>query len=243
MKLLPVTTAHNVVIDYQMATLLERIFAWLIDIIIIYFLILFFYLFVSFVFWNGSTVGEYLEMLVIMPIALFYHPAFELFNNGRSPGKMALGIRVVTIYGEIPTMSEYLVRWAFRPIDILLTSGSLAAILISSTSRNQRLGDLIANTTVIKAKPAFRFSLNDILKLDVPDYKPEYPEVVSLTEKEAVMIKRVLERRKTNPNRATDEAAKALFDHISKTVKPKDSNQTIYAFFSALLKDYVILNR
>ena len=85
--------------------------------------------------------------------AMIYKPYME-YRYGATLGKMALGIRVVKVSGGNPSMGELFLRWSFRLIDIFLSVGSIAALSASSSDKTQRLGDVIANTCVIKLKPS-----------------------------------------------------------------------------------------
>ncbi|HEX4204345.1 MAG TPA: RDD family protein [Ktedonobacteraceae bacterium] len=71
-------------------------------------------------------------------------------TTGATLGKMALGLRVVKLDGTPIGWPDSLVRNILRIIDVLQTAYLVGAILIWSTSRNQRLGDLAARTLVVK---------------------------------------------------------------------------------------------
>jgi uncharacterized RDD family membrane protein YckC len=65
--------------------------------------------------------------------------------KGTSPGKAALGIRVVNEEGNPPGFFRGLVRGVFLAIDV----GIIGLIVALVTQRNQRLGDLVASTFVV----------------------------------------------------------------------------------------------
>ncbi|GCF09539.1 RDD family protein [Dictyobacter arantiisoli] len=71
-------------------------------------------------------------------------------TTGATLGKMALGLRVVKLDGTPIRWPDSLIRNILRIIDVLPTAYLVGAILIWSTSRNQRLGDLAARTLVVK---------------------------------------------------------------------------------------------
>ena len=66
-------------------------------------------------------------------IFIFYSIAFEVFNNGQSLGKMAMKIRVIKASGGKPTFADYVARWMFRMVDVYLSLGALASILVTSS--------------------------------------------------------------------------------------------------------------
>jgi hypothetical protein len=74
--------------------------------------------------------------------------------NGRSPGKRLAGLRVVRVGGQPVGFLASALRNLLRLIDFLPTFNILGSVLILSTTRNQRLGDLAAGTIVIREKVA-----------------------------------------------------------------------------------------
>jgi uncharacterized RDD family membrane protein YckC len=97
-------------------------------------------------------------VLVIVGIAatLFAYPAlFEALWRGRTPGKAALGLRVVTVEGAPVRAVHAFTRSALQLVDFFLPPGGLFAVLAALfSSRNQRLGDLVAGTVVLRERSA-----------------------------------------------------------------------------------------
>ena len=94
----------------------------------------------------------YLYYFLILIVTGFYHLAFEVLNNGQSPGKRIMNIKVVTLHGRTPKAQDYFLRWIFRLLEITGCLGVVAILYISSTEKNQRIGDLLAQTTVVKLR-------------------------------------------------------------------------------------------
>src|SRR5258706_8910407 len=144
MQTIRVRTTQNVLIDYPIAGLFDRILAFVLDCLVFFaYFILAFSIFGAFNFLNS-----WLVILLYLPI-FFYHLTFEIAMNGQSPGKRAMGIRVVRLDGDSPTLANYILRWILWPVDVLF-SGSVAITCILLTEQGQRLGDVAAGTTVIK---------------------------------------------------------------------------------------------
>lgn len=183
-----IETAQNISITQNVAGVGERILAFLID-----GLIMVAYLIIVMMLMGGLDTGagaEWLFMSVILLPLLFYFLLWESLWDGRSPGKAALELRVVKLDGSKPAFSNYLVRWLLRLVDITLTSGSVAVVSILMTGKGQRLGDLAAGTTVISEK--IRTSLDRTIHVDIPqDYRPHYPQVTVLTDKDVQEIKEI----------------------------------------------------
>ncbi len=92
-----------------------------------------------------------------------YFVAFEYLWNGATPGKISQRIRVVRQDGGPISFVHALIRNVFRSIDILGQIYPLGLVIMFIDSRNRRLGDLAARTTVImepefEEPSAYKFS-------------------------------------------------------------------------------------
>jgi uncharacterized RDD family membrane protein YckC len=97
--------------------------------------------------------------VVLLVIALFlvifgYPIAMETLWNGRTIGKAALGLRVVTAEGTPVRFRHAAIRAALQIVDFFLLFGSVAVISSLVTRNNQRLGDLAAGTIVLRERKA-----------------------------------------------------------------------------------------
>ncbi len=83
-----------------------------------------------------------------------WHVYFETRHGGRSPGKRALRLRVVDARGLPISLHQALVRNVMRAIDFAPAFYGFAAIATLVDPRRRRLGDLVADTLVIReARP------------------------------------------------------------------------------------------
>ena len=165
--------------------------------------------------------------------------------GGQTLGKRILNIRVVRLDGEIPTVNDYLLRAVFQYIDTVLSGGVLAAMLISSTTRQQRLGDMTAGTTVIRKRNNLRMHLKNILSIDTLDnYEPVYPQVKALNEQDMLTIKQVISRLRKYPNDAHWEIVETLAGNLREHLDIHETKQTDdLEFLRTLLRDYIVLTR
>ena len=101
----------------------------------------------------GSTAA-----LVILPVAaltmLLYDVLFETLRGGRTPGKQLCGLRVVRSSGRPVDLMASMIRNVLRLVDGLPLSYVPTIVSITVTRRNQRLGDLAADTIVIRDRRA-----------------------------------------------------------------------------------------
>ncbi len=191
MQNITIHTTQNIDIEYELAGVGDRIVAYLIDILIYsaYWILAILVFKVTKVIESGSMV---LFLLILMPI-LLYQLLCEIFLNGQSIGKRAKGIRVISLDGNQPHIGQYLIRWLFRLLDTMMSYGLLAVIMISLTDKTQRLGDLLAGTTVVRTQRRTRIQDTIFMETEV-HHEVKYPRVIELTDKDISLIKEVLNR-------------------------------------------------
>jgi uncharacterized RDD family membrane protein YckC len=241
MKNIEIKTTQNVVLQYELADLRDRVLAYLIDMVCLSVGLAILSAIGLSVF--GGTSGN-VWSIVLVCIFIFYSLAFEVLNNGQSIGKQALRIQVIKMAGGRATFSDYAARWVFRMVDIYFSLGGIAAILISSSSKAQRIGDIVANTAVVKLTPKLDLTLKDLLTIHSQDsYKPEFIQAKQLREEDVLLIKTTLGRYRQFKNEAHDEAVDLLAEKIRETLNIEDVNGENDRFLQTVLKDYVVLTR
>jgi uncharacterized RDD family membrane protein YckC len=251
MKTTEIVTAHNVIIQYELASIFNRALALLLDLVILFFYItictfLFTALSVGFaandMFGSGEAV--YTVFTLFMLPVFFYSFVTEAFFGGQSVGKMALGIRVVKVSGGNPSMGELFLRWSFRLIDILLSVGSIAVLSASSSDKMQRLGDVIANTCVIRLRSSTQYSIKDILTIKSKEnYEPKYPQVVQLSDDDMLLVKNSIERIRSYPNKQHNELVTELTNLVSERLNVTAVPKNKVTFLKTVLQDYIVLTR
>ena len=88
--------------------------------------------------------------LIVFLMHWGYFTLFEAFWNGQTPGKRVAKIRVIHQSGRGINFLESLGRNLLRAIDSLPSFYALGVATIFLTKRNQRLGDLVAGTLVVR---------------------------------------------------------------------------------------------
>jgi uncharacterized RDD family membrane protein YckC len=95
--------------------------------------------------------------LFLFAFAMFgYFIISETLWRGRTAGKAALGLRVVTKEGGQIRFRHAFIRGIFLLIDGLASIGSVGVISILASRRSQRLGDMVAGTVVLRERTALR---------------------------------------------------------------------------------------
>ncbi|GGE69468.1 putative RDD family membrane protein YckC [Pedobacter psychrotolerans] len=238
MDTIKISTAQNIDIEYEIAGLGERIAARCIDLAgfaVLYFLAIVIGLIAAF---SLSSTSLYVALIGFIVIFVFYDLVCELYMNGQTFGKKALKIKVISLDGSQPTFGQYIFRWLFRMIDfgIPLGWGVVALVSVVVTKNHQRVGDILAKTTLIKTKPrtqiqnvAFNFALPD-------EYQPVFKEVLHLNDRDIELVHEVLTSyyQTRNPELIYTMAAKTK-EHILVSI-PAGMNEL--QFLETVLKDY-----
>jgi uncharacterized RDD family membrane protein YckC len=243
MKSIEIKTAQNVRLEYELASLRERLLAFLLDLLSMSLLALV----IAFVFLGMLKLTGTLEIItsiMIGSVFLFYSLAFEYFNNGQSVGKKVMKIQVIKITGEKASFYDYVGRWVFRILDIYFSLGAIASMLIASSSRAQRIGDIVSNTSVIRLESTIHLNLNDILKIQSREtYQPIYMQAKQLAEEDVILIKSTIDRFKKYNNDAHGDAVIQLTARIKSILEIKDAAPDDVRFLQTVINDYIVLTR
>ncbi|MBO6517069.1 MAG: RDD family protein [Bacteroidia bacterium] len=239
MRAIEITTTQNVVIQVKLATLMDRIIGFVIDLIAMALLAFLFFAIVE------AVTHEEWPFYVVILVLWFYSLLFELALRGQSPGKAIVGIKVIKVDGGQPEFIDYFRRWAIRWIDIYATFGAVAMSSVSTSDKGQRLGDKMADTMVVKKKQLSGYELKDILGItSASNYTPKYPEIKETPESHMLLVKRVLSRHQLFPGISSyADMIRELGDGFEARLGIKRSEASHQDFLRQLLKDYVILTR
>ena len=226
-----IQTTQNVDIEYELASVGDRILATLLDYLFFLGYILLVLVFIGLI---GSAIEDNLWLLVILflPI-LLYDLLCEMFFQGKSFGKMIMKIKVVKLDGTQAGFGAYLLRWLLRIIDTRMFSGGIALIAILANGKGQRIGDMAAGTTVIKMKQ--KVTINDtILNKIKPKYTIVYEEVSKLSDSDIAIIKEVMQvSLRTGNQQAIDRLARKTKETMGIT-----TNLPHTQFLATVVQDY-----
>ena len=244
MQTVKIKTSQIIEMDYEVAGLGERILARIVDMgvfmaafYIIYFIIIFFYISQIQKMESGEGFPVLLIVLGIIYgiVIIFYDLVAEIFFNGQSIGKYAIKIKVVNIDGARPTIGQFFIRWVFRLLDFGITFGIGAVISVAVSEKKQRIGDIIAGTTLIKTKPCT--TLNELF-LNTADesYEPVFPEVTNLSDDDITLIHEVISNFKSTGNSSiVYNMSVRVKDHLAVTIPAKMND---FDFLQTIIKDY-----
>lgn len=229
METVHIDTSHNVAVHYEVATIVDRGLAVVVD-----WLILAGYTVA--VFWLFALLKvdppEWVMIILFGVPWTFYHLLSEIFMNGQSIGKRARNIKVARLDGGQAGLGHYIMRWVLRLID---SAFFLGAVVILFNGKGQRLGDLAAGTTVISIKQ--RLGIADTLFTALPpDHIVTFPSATRLSDAHARLLKEVLASKSEARAQLIQKLAVRLRDELAITTDLQPE-----AFLDAILADYLFL--
>lgn len=250
MKKIEVITAHNVVIQYEIAPVFYRIIAFLLDFLVYigYFIFIWFVMIALLfgsvnVFEETDSIISLIFVLLLLPL-YFYSFIMETFFAGQTVGKMVLGLRVINVNGSTPSIGDLFLRWCFRLIDVVLSVGSLAILAMLVNEKKQRLGGTVSNTLVIRLKSSQSYSIQNILSLkSIENHEVTYPNVIQFTDEDVLLIKNALERQSKFKNKAHNEALLELSKKSTEKLNLEQEPKNKIKFLKTIVQDYVVLTR
>jgi len=199
MQTIRITTSQNIDIDYEIGGLGERILARLIDYAIFILILVLFLICAGIAGKANGGIFTVIMVIVYIVLFVFYDLLCELFMNGQSIGKRLMKIRVISLDGRRPTFGQYLLRWLFRIVDFTLTIGGCALISAAVSAKCQRVGDIVAGTTLIRTSP--RAQKESLAFAPVYEgYIPVFKDVTQLKDKDIILIHEVIESYYKNSN-------------------------------------------
>lgn len=261
MSVIRIMTNFNIELEFPAAPFHRRLLAWIIDIIILYL-----YAMIAIKILSSSSGSEKTSMVLLILFLipfLCYHLICETMMNGQSFGKKIMGIRVVNENGGQPGIGQFVIRWLIRTSDLIAVVIILLApvaaqygeaqffwnfaipmglfftdvILVNASKKNQRLGDMLAHTLLIKANQ--KHSIEDTVFLNIADdYRPSFPQVMQLSDRDMNSLKGILDTAK---KRGDFNLAEMASDKIKNHLKI-ETTLSPFDFLEVLLKDYNYLS-
>ena len=266
MAVIKVPTSFNIDVEFEIPEFYRRLVALLIDILIQYFYLkIAIEIFRSIAMGRNfmdSDRGYNLQaigLILFLPL-LIYHVVLEITMNGQSVGKKIMGLRVVNENGGRASISQFLIRWLLRDIWFLFLLGIglqgagrsaesvfiilavlayfiTEVVLVISSKKGQRIGDILAKTILIRTNS--QSSIEETVFQEVADtYTPSFPQIMRLSDRDINAIKTILE---TSRKKGDIDMAAAASEKIKAHLKI-DSQLSPFEFLDILLKDYNYLS-
>jgi len=248
MSELAIRSPTNVSINYQLAPLVERSLSFIIDFVIVSVVsqLISFALSALMLWIIGDDYFLKLFLTAFLPIILFlsYFALGEYWFEGQTVGKHIMGLRTIRIDGASPTFETYGLRSAMLLLDFLMCLGTIGMLAAASSPLNQRIGDRISQTVVIKTNANSLYKLHDILNINtIDDHKVMFPTAIRLDIKQALIIKEVIVKWETRRAEALKGVVISTADRVAKLLEIEVPPQRQLEFLRQVLRDYIVLTR
>ena len=262
-----IETTQNVLLDFELGEVGDRIGAAFLDELIKGAYGLFMYLIIISFATNDFFDSEITSIVILkfflsIPI-IFYYPVTEYLWNGQTLGKKKLKLKVIRNDGSKPSIGDFIIRYLFRTID---TQGAflIAIMVMDSVSINQMylvilflfllpvplIGILTIAFTKNKqrvgdllagtlvVKMKQRSSLEDTVLLSVKQgYTPKIKNVLLLSDRDIRIIKEALDLYNKNNN---PKHIRILASKTKELLSIKNNSKPV-PLLRTVIKDYNIL--
>lgn len=177
--------------------------------------------------WSRHT----LFLLFFAPVT-FYTLILENIFKGRTVGKMILKTRVVKPNGAPASFLEYFIRWIFNLIDVLFY-GFIGVFTAAVSKKNQRIGDILADTIVLDMKKEFDIHQTFYTETQ-SSHQVTFPQVTVLSDKDMQHVKNIFSRAQTLNDYPTMKKLRAKLNSIIQA----ESKLNDQEYIKTVLKDY-----
>ena len=115
--------------------------------------------------WLFEGMNDLLAIVLVIIIPYLYPLISEILASGQTLGKKLLHIRVVDLEGGGPKISAFILRWLILPLDVFGSAG-IGPLCIFFTKHQQRLGDLVAGTWVVRTQEYEKVDFSSLVAED-----------------------------------------------------------------------------
>ena len=238
MNKLLVNTPQNVQIEYNISVLGPRIFAFIIDQILRLFLIYFCFELLGLFNFNDDWLMFGLYSLFFLPIFL-YAVILETIMNGQTIGKWLMRIRVVRVDGQAASFYNYFTRWLIGVFELVITFGIVAFFSVVISKKGQRLGDIAANTVLIRVKP--ELDLHQTIFNEVEEeYIIQFPEVARLSDRDINIVNENFKMALKSDN---FDVLQALTRKLEEIMQVDSNGMGFKKFINTVIKDHYHFHR
>lgn len=236
----PVVTGEAVRVEIRQAGIASRILAVLLDVAIQFgVLILISLLAAAFAVHANSGTAQAVVITLTVLLVLGYPVGFESLTRGRTPGKMALGIRVVRDDGGPIRFRHALVRGL---VGVVIerpgfSVGSIGLIAMLLSRRGKRLGDMAAGTVVVQE----RVPIHEVAPPPMPPGLEAWAsglDLTGITDEVALRAREFLGRApRLDAWAREDFGGRIVTDFVARTAAPVPPGVPGWAYLAAILAE------
>jgi uncharacterized RDD family membrane protein YckC len=191
-----------------------------------------------------SDYAAAIAIIIVVLLNIGYFVLTEMYS-GQTPGKRILGLRVLQENGQSATFLSIIIRNLFRILDFLPTFYFLGSLVMLFSSKDKRIGDMVAGTIVIIEQGRERVKRKKTIDKTISKWQSRLPVLVldeasrqRITSKDWQLLHAWMERLPGLPSDKRDEFSIPITRHF--TVKLEHSSAQFYdtsAYLVALYKE------
>ncbi|MGK7879701.1 MAG: RDD family protein [Crocosphaera sp.] len=203
-----IKTPESVELEFTLAGIGNRVYAFVIDMIVLGFILTILLLIAAIFLFNISVLSSIfgieeekvglwilaIQFFIIFTTYVGYFIFFETLWQGETPGKRFVKIRVIQDNGRPITLQQSTLRALFRPVDDLFFLGLFFIIF---GKREKRIGDWVAGTLIIqeeKGKKGTDLNISSEAE-NLAKYLQTKTDLSKLLPEDFATIRRYLQRR------------------------------------------------
>lgn len=212
---LSIETPEHTDLEFDLAGIGSRFLAFAIDSLLQF--IIYLVLFIAAIFilpgmsgtWEGGSKWVVaLYILIFFTLYWGYFAIFEIIWKGQTPGKRQANIRVIKSTGQPVGPFECIARNVMRAVDSLPGIYAVGLFTMFFSSRNCRLGDLVAGTVVVHE--SVETAAYPVWNQATPDPQEQTLEVGKLAQADLQVIETFLGRKLDLPADVREATAQKL---------------------------------
>lgn len=221
---LPIETPEGITFDYELASLMTRSWAYLIDLAVRAVIVIVLSVVLMAALAPIIKAGIGLWLIVTFVVEWGYYVVLEMLMDGQSLGKRLLSLRVVKVAGHPIGFFDSVLRNLLRAADIMPFTYAAGIISVMVTRRFQRLGDLAAGTIVVHERK--NWFGGRLPKIDPKLAQAGHRQVVLSNRERRLLQEFMLRKDRLHPDRREQIAEILAVPYQRRFSLPKEANHT-----------------
>ncbi|MFM8740183.1 MAG: RDD family protein, partial [Cytophagales bacterium] len=132
------------------------------------------------------------------------------------------------------TVGAYILRWIFGLAELNIASGLIAMLAVIVSGKGQRIGDMVAGTTVVKLQEEKAASAQNVFISPETNYEVTFQQAIQLNPSDIELIQRALE---INRDLGNSKPVLAITEKVKNQLGIRTDLPPI-KFLYTLIKDY-----
>lgn len=234
-----ITTPEGVRLDLTVAGMGSRIAAATIDFFLQIIVMIVALLAVSSTGFNGDSTVLLIGLFSLLGFLVFFgYPILtEVLWEGKSVGKAVVGLRVVRTDGGGIGFVASLIRNVLRLVDFLPSAYGVGFVVAMINDKGQRLGDLAADTIVVRLPKVKASTRGAPFSVDLPPPAVVPWDVSAVTSEEVAALRHYAQRRHSLEMANRARLADTLYDKLENKVVPTNQLTSKEAFLLQIIAE------